>query len=73
MRARAAMHKAAVLTGMVNESPVDSGGSIHPLLLVLEPEAASIFCLNRVANPEAQAMMFVDASLRHAIKLCSLL
>ncbi len=41
-----------------------NGGSIHALHIVLEPEAAGIYCLNKVANPEAEKAVFVaDACL----------
>jgi hypothetical protein len=44
---------------MVSEGAMDNGGSHHPLVIVLEPEAASIFSLNGVANPEAAESLFV--------------
>jgi hypothetical protein len=59
MAARSAMHTAAKMAGMVRGEGADNGGSAFPLLLVLEPEAASVFCLNRVANPDAAEALYV--------------
>lgn len=55
--ARRATYQAAVKAGLVRDpnNPADNGGSPHPLVIVLEPEAASIFCFNKIANPAVAA------------------
>jgi hypothetical protein len=58
--ARAAMIQAAEKAGMIRlPSSPDNGGSEFPLLLVLEPEAASVFCFNKVLNSAAAQKMYV--------------
>ncbi len=59
MAARTAMHTAAKQAGMVRGDGPDNGGSPFDLLLVLEPEAASIYCLNKVAIDHAAKALYV--------------
>ena len=56
---RAAMYRAAQAAGMIkNEQGPDNGGSPFPLVIVPEPEAASVFCFNKVVNPEATKQVY---------------
>ena len=60
-KARADMHKAAEMAGMIRGAGADdNGGSIHALSLVLEPEAAGVFSLNKNVHPAAAAKLFVS-------------
>jgi hypothetical protein len=57
---RVAMYRAAQKAGMIkNPDEPDNGGSPFPLVIVPEPEAASVYCFNRVVNPEAVQHVFV--------------
>ena len=51
------MYKSAQRAGMIQDVTGDNGGSKHHMAIVLEPEAASMYCFNRVANPKAEAQV----------------
>ena len=49
--ARVKMEEAAVKAGMIaNADGPDNGGSHHSLAIILEPEAASVYCFNMTQN-----------------------
>ena len=65
-KARATMHHAAELAGMIRGADgTDNGGSIHPLSLVLEPEAAAVYALNKSVVGEAARELCVLACTSH--------
>ena len=48
--AKQRMEEASILSGMITNADNTNGGSQHGLTIVLEPEAASIFCCRTVEN-----------------------
>ncbi len=58
------MMQACSLAGMIRlPGQIDNGGSEFPLMFVFEPEAASVFCFNRVANVAAAQRVFVGVDI----------
>ena len=45
------MYRAAQQAGLIEDSAGTNQGSKHPLSIVLEPEAASLYCFNKRINP----------------------
>ena len=62
---RVAMEAAAVTAGLVRaaEGP-DNGGSPWPVSIVLEPEAASVFCFCLLRRNDVKAMEYMQAACR---------
>jgi hypothetical protein len=48
--ARVTMEQIAMRAGLVLDPALDNGASPHPIVIVLEPEAASVWCLRYFAQ-----------------------
>lgn len=65
--ARVTMEQIAMRAGLVLDPALDNGASPHPIVIVLEPEAASVWCLRHFAQSGGDVSQSIESGLPYLV------